>query len=350
MNSPGARFNRYRLLHGQECPEDDTLFAGKVRFVGDRVAAVVADSPRAAEAAAALIAVEYEELPAMTTPEEALRDERRPDPRGRQPAARIRRQTGRGASLLKTETSSWRPSPGRRGSTTPPWSPTPAWPNSTASGKLTVWSPSQGAYGVRTVLADLFHLSYNKVRVIKVPVGGSFGGKQEFILEPVAAWLAIATRRPVKLLFDREECIVATTTRPATASKIGTVVARDGRLKQFTVDTTFDAGAYATSSIDMAHAMAKKITRLYRLPYYRHRCRVAYTNTPIAGGVRGWGGPEITVAAEIHLDQVARRLGIDPLDLRLRNLVHPHDTDPATGLSAGRRQDYRVPVPGGGSL
>ena len=85
--------------------------------------------------------------------------------------------------------------------------------------------------------------------------------------------------------------------------------------------------------------MAHKLTRLYRVRRYRHRGRVAYTTAPVAGGMRGWGAPDIATCAEIHLDQVARQLGIDPLDFRLRNLVHPGDIDPVTGRSVG---DARV--------
>jgi xanthine dehydrogenase molybdenum-binding subunit len=335
LNSPNTGYNRYRLLHDQEfCPEDDTLFTGKVRFVGDRMAAVVADSPGAADAAVSLITVKYEALPVMTTPEEVLRD-------GAVPIHESGNLLHEFDIILgeapPPEEGDIRVETVTRGQRThhAALEPLACLAACDSSGRLTVWSPSQGVYGARTVLADLFQLSYSKVRVIKIPTGGSFGGKQEFILEPVVAWLALATRRPVKLMFNREEAIIATSTRPATTSKISTVVSGDGRLKQCTVDTTFDAGAYATSSIDMAHAMAKKITRGYRIPFYRHRCRVAYTNTPIAGGMRGWGGSEITVASEIHLNQVARRLGIDPLDLRLTNLVHPFDVDPASGLSLG---------------
>ena len=106
-----------------------------------------------------------------------------------------------------------------------------------------------------------------------------------------------------------------------------------------TIDTVFDAGAYATCSIDYAEAMAHKVTRLYRIPHYVHHGQVAYTNTPITGGARGWGAPEIITAVEIHLDLVARKLGMDPVDMRLMNLVHPYDVDAASKLSLG---DARV--------
>ena len=124
---------------------------------------------------------------------------------------------------------------------------TSAWRDYDESGKLTIWSPTQSVYGARTVVADLFGLSYNRVRVIKVPMGGSFGGKQEFILEPVTAFMAMATRRPVKLVLDREQCIVATMVRPATTSRVSLTAAPRRRLEDVDVDTVLDAGAYATA-------------------------------------------------------------------------------------------------------
>ena len=197
--------------------------------------------------------------------------------------------------------------------------------NSHASGKLTIWSPCQSVYGARTVVADLLRLPYNRVRVIKVPMGGSFGGKQEFILEPVTAFLAMQTGRPVSLTLDREECIRATMVRPEQRSVVRSAVRADGVLLELEIETLLAAGAYASSSPDYAEAMAHKLTRLYRVRRYRHRGRVAYTTAPVAGGMRGWGAPEIATCAELHLDQVARQFGIDPLDFRLRNLVDPGD-------------------------
>jgi len=170
-------------------------------------------------------------------------------------------------------------------------------------------------------------------------MGGSFGGKTEFILEPVTAFLAHELRRTVKLLFDREECIRATMVRPATETTIRTACAADGRLLDFEAATTLDSGGYAASTPDYADHMCKKVTKLYRLPHYDHHCQVVYTNTPVAGAARGWGAPEMITAVEIHLDKVAKRLRVDPVDLRLKNLVQPFDIDPVTDMSLG---DARV--------
>jgi xanthine dehydrogenase molybdenum-binding subunit len=339
FNTPATAYSRYRLLPGQEAaPEDETLFARHVRFVGDRVAAVVATSAAVAQAAARRVAVTCDELPALLTPDESLR---RPDvplhpggnllheylfDHGEPPAA----------DPAAIDTTSRTTTQRIHQAAMEPHVCVAAYDG---SGDLTIWSPSQGAFGARTVVADLLGLSYNRVRVIKVPTGGSFGAKQEFILEPLVAFMAMRLGRPVRLALDRRECMRATTVRPPTTSSLRTSVSAQGRLRELEIDTLFDAGAYATCSIDYAEAMAHKVTRLYRVPHYRHNGRVAYTTTPVTGGTRGWGAPEIVTALEVHIDLVARRLGIDPVDLRLTNLVHPYDVDAATGLSLG---DARV--------
>ncbi len=358
FNTPDTPYSRYRLMPGQEsCPEDETLFSRHVRYVGDRVAAVVATSQAVANAAVRLIRVAYEELPALLTPDESLCSDVRLHPQGNllheyrfehgepqaadretlgpaalDPAALDRVAADRETLVTTTCTNTQRIHQAAM-------EPHVCLASYDGSENLTIWSPSQGVFGVRTVVADLLGLSYNQVRVIKVPTGGSFGAKQEFILEPLTAYMAMQVGKPVKLALDRRQCIRATTNRPPTASTVRTTVSPDGRLREMAIETVFDAGAYATCSIDYAEAMAHKVPRLYRIPRYVHHGRVAYTTTPITGGARGWGAPEIITAVEIHLDLVARELGMDPVDVRLMNLVHPYDIDAGSKLPLG---DARV--------
>jgi CO/xanthine dehydrogenase Mo-binding subunit len=339
LNTPADVYCRARLTPEQElCPSDETLFSKHVRFVGDRVAAVVATSQAIAEAGVALIDVQYEELPALLSVEEALRRDDVPIHPGVDNAF-FEHDEERGIAV---------DSPDAVVVTTTTTTPRVhhaalephvcvVQPHST--GGLTIWSTSQGVYGARTVVADLLGLEYHHVRVIKAPMGGSFGGKTEFILEPITAYMAQKTRRPVKLLLNREECMRATMVRPATASTIRTRCSADGRLEDMEIATVLDAGAYASSTSDYAAHMCKKVTKLYRLPHYHHRAQVVYTNTPIAGAMRGWGAPEIVSALEIHMDRVAEQLGIDPVELRLQNLLHPFEVDLVTELSLG---DARV--------
>jgi xanthine dehydrogenase molybdenum-binding subunit len=338
LNSPADVYCRARLTPEQElCPRDETLFSEHVRFVGDRVAAVVATSQAIAEAAVALIDVQYSELPALLTVEEARRRDDLPIHPGGNVFFEHEEECGRRADLQGSVVVSTTASTPRIHHAALEPHVCVVQPHST--GGLTVWSTSQGVYGARTVVADLLGLDYHRIRVIKAPMGGSFGGKTEFILEPVTAYMALKTRRPVKLLLDREECMRATMCRPATASTIRTACSPQGRLEDMEVASVLDAGAYASSTSDYAVHMCKKITKLYRLPHYHHRAQAVYTNTPVAGAMRGWGAPEIVSALEIHMDRVAGELGLDPVELRLRNLMHPFEVDPATGMSLG---DARV--------
>ncbi len=339
LNAPDKMFNSFRIIPGQElCIEDEPLFSRRVKYVGDRVAAVAATSLAAAREAAALIDVEYEELPALLTTEEALSNKEVKIQPGGNLAHEYEVDVGEvpfkaeECITVESETQTQRTHHGAL-------EPHVCLAYYDCSGKLTVWTPTQGVFGVRTVLAEFFGLSYSKVRVIKIPMGGSFGGKQEFLFEPLTAFMAMETKRPVKLLLDREECIIHTRVRPAVKTKIKTVVTKSGKLQEFTADSTLDAGAFSGSAPDYTSSLALKVTKLYRIPHYKHTGRAVYTNTVKSGGARGWAAPEIITATEVHMDQVARKLKMDPVEFRLQNLVHPYDLDLVLNLSVG---DARV--------
>jgi CO/xanthine dehydrogenase Mo-binding subunit len=335
LNTPTRTYSRYRIVPGQNnCLEDERLFTEKVRFVGDRVAAVVATSLEIATEAISLIDIDYEVLPALCSPEEALSNDRIRIHSEGNLIHEFDHQTGEQPLfqnewlLVETSTNTQKVHHAALETHS-------CIANFESSGKLTIWAASQGVFGIRTIVADLLDLAYNQVRVIKVPMGGSFGGRQEAILEPITAYLAKEVKRPVKVIFNRVESMIATMTRPATSTRIKTTVSRDGMLKACAVENVVDAGAYATSSIDNAYAMSKKISRLYRIPCYSHQSKIVYTNTPVAGGARGWGAPEIITAMELHMDAVAKRLAMNPLEYRLKNLVHPYDYDEISHISLG---------------
>ncbi len=337
-NTPSTTFSRYRLLPEQDVPRDEPLFASTARFAGDRVAAVVATDLATAAAAAELIEVEYEELPPVLDPRSALHE-----------GAALVHPAGNLAHEFTVESGEpQREDPEDRvvevAVSTPRIHHAALEPHACIAdcddqGRLTIWSATQSVFGARMVVADLLGLDEEQVRVIKVPLGGSFGGKQEFMLEPVAAFLAQALRRPVRLALDRQQCIYASMVRGATSTHLSVTASAAGELRAIEADTLFDAGGYASSSPDYAEMMAHKLLRLYRAPRYRHRGRVTYTTTPVAGGARAYGAPEICVAMEIAVDLLARETGADPVELRLRNLVRPGDVDPLSGLSLG---DARV--------
>ena len=335
LNTPSKTYSRYRIVPAQEfCLEDERLLTDKARFVGDRVAAVVAASKEIAKQAIDLIHVEYQGLPVLSTPEKALEEqETKIHPEGNllhEYEYKLGEQGSLSDDCVVVETVTNTQKVHHAAMETHV-----CLADYNSSGKLTLWAACQGVFGVRTIVADLLELSYNKVRVIKVPMGGSFGGRQETILEPITAFLAKKVRRPVKLTLTREETIISTMTRPATTSRIRTKVSKEGILAECSVNTIVDAGAYATSSIDNTYVMSKKICKLYRIPYYEHTGKTVYTNTPVAGGARGWGAPEIMTAIEIHMDAAAKRLGMDFVEFRLKNLVHPYDLDKSSQISLG---------------
>lgn len=338
QNAPGDCFSRARIHPGQDMSfYDETLFSEHVRFVGDRVAAVVATSRATAEAAAALVDIEYEELPALLTVDEALAPDAPAIHEGgnllfEHEIERGERPDLNGAVIVSTATSTPRIHHAAL-------EPHVCIAQGHSTGGMTVWTTSQGVYAARSVIAELLGLEYHRVRVIKVPMGGSFGGKTEYIIEPVCAFLAHATRRPVKLLLDREECMIATMVRPATQTAIRTACTPDGELQDFEAATTLDSGGFAASTPDYSIHMCKKVTKVYRVPHYQHAGRAVYTNTPVGGAARGWGAPEMFAAAEIHMDRVAAALRLDPVEFRLKNMVEPHDTDLVTDLALG---DARV--------
>jgi CO/xanthine dehydrogenase Mo-binding subunit len=335
LNTPRQKFNRYITYPGQEeyCVQDQNIFTDTVRFVGDVVAAVVAIDKDIAENAVKFIDVKYDELPVISTMEEALmKDSKKIHAEGNILAEHHIQVGDENANLDGQAVESIVSTQKVHHA---------AMENHTCVayydlfGQMTIWTPCQGAFGVRAVVADFLGLKYNNVRVIKTTMGGSFGGKQEVILELLTAFLAKETKAPVQLEFSREENIIATMTRPATQTRIQTILNQDGRILACNLWSNLDAGAYATCASDYALALTNKITRLYRIPYYRHEARAVYTNTPISGGTRGWGSPEIFAALEIHLDKVAKVMNLNPLELRLKNLVYPGDIDKVSGLSLG---------------
>lgn len=334
-NTPATTYNTYRPVPDQAfCVPDQRILTEKVRHYGDRVAAVAALTDEAAIKAAALIRLEIEELPPLIDAAASLEATAPPIHKGGNRIGDYQAEYGQpvteeaaDSALVTTRVHTQR----MHHAAIEPH----AYLADYDGRLLTIWTPTQGVYGCRTVVADYLGMSYSHVRVIKQPLGGSFGGKQEFILEPLIAYIARDLGRPVMLRYDRRQSIIGTIVRAAHDFRVTSRAAKDGRLLEVSAEDLLDAGAYLGNSVTQANAIATKALRLYRIPYYRHQSTVAYTNSVPAGGMRGWGSPEFYTALEIHLDQLAARLGLDPMDLRLRNLVHPGDVTAAENLSLG---------------
>jgi CO/xanthine dehydrogenase Mo-binding subunit len=201
---------------------------------------------------------------------------------------------------------------------------------------VTVYGSMQCPYYVHRALKVLLGLPGSRVRVIQTETGGGFGGKEEYpsMIAGHAALLALKARRPVKLIYDRLEDLVATTKRHPSIVRHRTGVTRDGRLTAMDIDIVMDGGAYATLSAVVLSRGVLHATGPYRADHIRIRGRVMMTNTPPNGAFRGFGAPQTQFAADAHIDRIADALGIDPVTIRDRNALRPGDTT-ATGQRLG---------------
>ncbi|MBZ7927399.1 xanthine dehydrogenase family protein molybdopterin-binding subunit (plasmid) [Ensifer adhaerens] len=330
-----------RVLHygsphprSASCTKDQYILDDHVRFWGEGVAAVAAVSEEIADEALDLIEVEYEPLPAVFEPEDATR-----------PDAPLIHEVGPGGNLVLD------PVRVNRGDVDAGFAaadfvlegtfaggrPHPAYmePNVCiadwdGSNKLTFWTSTQTSFMVRGILAEVLGLPLTKVRVLVDHMGGGFGAKQDlFQHEFLCALLAKETRRPVKMEFTRRETFVAGRSRHPCKIWLkqgfkndGTLVARDMKL-------VYDSGAYGSHGPGVTIVGTTAATSLYRCDNVRLEGRCVYTNTPINGAFRGYGVVQSYYALDIQMDEAAERLGMDPAELKLKNVVREGDIAPS---------------------
>jgi len=352
-----------RLYFGPAYRDQPILAHEVIRYAGEPVVAVVADTERHAQAALALVDVRYEELPAATSAEQALAGN----------ASLIHPEIERAGHFR--DLSGLRPIPGtnvcqhyayQRGDLAhaledadlvvegvyryPALSHHALEPHCVVArvdgDGLTVWATTQHPFPVRRELADVFDLPLAAVQVVVPLIGGAFGGKCYTKTEPLAAALAARVRRPVRLALSMEEN-ARTITRHAVSVVIKTAVTRDGTLLARECDVVLDTGAYADIGPRVATKAGYRAPGPYRIPTLRIDAKCVYTNNVPAGAYRGYGVPQVTWAGESQMDVIAERLGLDPLALRLKNLLKrgeeyvagdtPIDGDLAEGLEQTAR-------------
>jgi CO/xanthine dehydrogenase Mo-binding subunit len=308
------------------------LKTGKVRCVRDEVAAVAAESAAIAEEALGLIDVEYAELPAVFDPEAALRpgaprvhDERATN------LTDLRYQFSHGdvdaafaaaAAVVEGEYRLNFVTPACLGTMV-------AIAEWDLQGALTMWSTTQVPFLYQRDLAASLGITGDRVRVLQPPVGGNFGrGLDLYPIDVIAALLARAVRRPVKIEFERLEEFVACPTREPCTIRLRTAAAADGRLLARDGHVVIDNGAYVSWGSTTPYVMLSTVAGLYRCPAVRFDTTIAYTNNPSSGSMRGYGNLESTFAVESQMDELAARLGLDRLELRRRNATTPGDANP----------------------
>ena len=333
---------RVNAYFGPVVKDQPVVALDRVRYVGDIIAAVAAEEKDIAEEALELIEVDYEPLPAIFDPAEAMK-----------PGAPIlhgesaRSETRLDRDQFHFEKNSnvlsvYHASQGdvalgfreadeifedvyssqkiQHGHIEPHaalayWEP---------SGKLVIHTSTQNPSSIRAQLAELFNLPQSKVRVIVPFVGGGYGAKVHPRLEPLTATLARKAHRPVQWVLTREE-VFLTAHCHASVVKIKTGVKRDGTIVARQVEGVYDTGAYALTGPSTIKNGGEVSGGPYRIAHQDLTTYCVYTNTPPTGPYRGFGVPQVCWAYESQMDDIARRLGIDPLELRLKNLVEEGD-------------------------
>lgn len=315
-------------------PLDHYLLDNKVRFVGDRVAVVVAESVAIATQACQLIEVDYEILPHVIDPVKAMNcgivihDEPESSQiydTQRNIAAKVTLGTddieqGFAQADLIVENTYYLPAV-QHVHLEPHIST--SWLE--ADGSLVVRSSTQVPFHTQRVLAQLFDLPKDKVRVFKTQIGGGFGNKQEILTEDLCALATLYTGKPVQWEFTREEEFTATNSRHAMQVKVRTGVKTDGTLVAQDMEAIANTGAYGNHAPTVVFLTGCYPLGLYRCPHQRFLGLSVYTNTMPAGAFRGYGATQGTFAVESQMDEIAEKLGIDPIELRQKNIIQPHD-------------------------
>src|SRR5213593_4868879 len=322
--------------------KDETVFArSKVRYVGQPVAAVAATTPEAADTALAAIEVVYESLPAVLDLDAALAS---------------------GAPLVHEEWASYTAIPilHRDGNVchrarivvgdvergfeeadrvfehrfrtgmvhqgyTEPRASVASWDR---SGQVTVWSNTQLPFEVQNTLAEILRIPPSKIRVVVPGIGGGFGGKLRVGVEHVAAFLARRSGRPVKVVTTSEEELTAAYPRQGAVVELRTGVTKDGRITAKAGRIWFDTGAFAGSGPGVASVATLVLAGPYRIPNLHLEGFAVYTNKTNCGSFRAPSGPPANFAVESQIDIIADALGLDPLELRLKNIVREGDEGP----------------------
>ncbi len=343
---------------GQSYPEpspyDTLILPPKARFIGDRVAVVVAETLAQAEEALEHIVVEYEELPAITDMDEALTNtdiliHEEPDPRGiseggkSNVAARIDKQVGDVEAALKecdkVVTRVYH-LPRVQASHIEPHISI-AWIDE--DDRLIVRTSTQVPFHLRRMLARILELPEARIRVIKPRVGGGFGDKQELVVEDLVGVLALRTGRPVRLEFTRAEELTAARYRHPQRITMTTGAMNDGTIMANRMHVLADTGAYGSHALTVQGNTGQKVLPMYPVANIHFQVECVYSNNPISGAFRGYGAPQGCFALECHMDEVARELGIGRLELRKRNHIKLGDTDPLSAkLGEGKEGLVRV--------
>lgn len=312
--------------------DEYALAKGKVRYIGDEIAAVCAIDPEIAEEAVDLIEVDYEELPAVFDPRDAIKEGAPIIHEGvaNNTSFAIRKEFGDvqkafSESALVSEDSFY----------SQPVNHAPLEPHAAVAqydpltGQLVLWSSTQIPFFLRRNIAATLQIPESKVRVIKPKVGGGFGQKIDmFAKDFCAAWFAMKIGRPVKFVYEREEVFIATRQRHPMYLTVKTGMAKDGRILGQQFLSYADGGAYNSTAPTMMALSCFFLMVPYHVPNLLYEGYHVYTNKPVGGAMRGHGIPQARFAVERQLDLMAERLNLDPAQVRLKNSIKAGEPHP----------------------
>ncbi|MBD3309200.1 molybdopterin-dependent oxidoreductase [candidate division KSB3 bacterium] len=334
---PQLRHTRAGQSYPEPSPYDHVILDEKVRFVGDRVAVVAAESLRIAEQALQLIEVEYELLPAVFDMQQAMN-----------PGAPIIHDEADATGIYDASRNIAAYSQISLGDVEQGFQEADLIIENTYSTQrakhcalethgslayldendcLVVISSTQVPFHTRRQLAYILHMPMSRIRVIKPRMGGGFGNKQGMFLEDLVALLALQTRRPVKLIFDRAEEFRGGYTRHPQRIRLKTGAKRDGTLVAQEMHVLGNTGAYGDHAPTVQECTGRKVLPLYRVPHVQFEYHAVYTNLPVSGAFRGYGAIQGFFAIESQIDEIAHRLHLNPLEVRQKNRIREGDVD-----------------------
>jgi xanthine dehydrogenase molybdenum-binding subunit len=327
---PKSGFTRSAMAEGfpevvyEEENRDQFILSNKARYKGDWIAAVAAVDVYTAEKALDLIEVDYEELPAVFDPEEAMKpgapvihDRWKDNIAGvkEHPFSRGDMEKAFAESAYVVEFSG-RNSRQKHAHL----EPDVALAHWDASGRVTIWSPCQNPHLAKKAMAQrVFGIGEGSIRWVTTSVGGGFGARMSFCVEPLCAMLAKASGKPVKVMVTREEDFSGWNSRTEQRQTIKMGVDKDGTVTALSQEMISDAGAYLSHSGSISAVNMQSALGLLRAPNLYGKATVVYTNNPTSSGMRGYGNPEGSFVLQQVIDMAAEKVGMDPVEFRLKN-------------------------------
>lgn len=347
--------NTPQVLHttaGQGWPEpspyDTCMFNKKVRFVGDRVAAVAAESEEIAEEALKHIKVKYEILPSIFDPEDAMKEgapiiHDEPGITGvydakRNLVAHLEVKAGNlEKGFLESDVIVENTFETHFAQHCPIETHV-AISYLDDYGRLVIRSSTQVPFHIRRIVGQVLGIPVSKIRVIKPRIGGGFGAKQEIILEEVVAFVTLKTERPARAVFTREEEFISARTRHPMKITVKIGAKKDGTLNALSMYALSNTGAYGTHGLTVVSNVGSKTLPLYnKAPNVEFKADVVYTNLPVPGAYRGYGATQGYACLEQAIDMLAEKLEMDPMELRKKNHIKEGETSPIfRALGEGR--------------